>query len=112
MGKSVTPIKSIRAKCIDCSGGVFKDVRECPFDGVQDDLCPLFPLRMGKGSRATMKSIRSFCMWCCINQKEEIRLCPAVKCALWEYRFGKRPKTHQSSPEILTTAGVLEVNSL
>lgn len=26
----VTPMKAIRAKCIDCSGGEKKEVRECP----------------------------------------------------------------------------------
>ena len=39
----LTPIKSIRAKCIDCSGGSHKEVRLCP---VKD--CTLYPYRMGK----------------------------------------------------------------
>ena len=41
--KVLTPIKSIRAKCIDCSGGSLKEVRLCP---VKD--CTLYPYRMGK----------------------------------------------------------------
>jgi len=39
----MTPIKSIRAKCFDCSAGQPKEVRLCP---VTD--CALYPYRMGK----------------------------------------------------------------
>lgn len=38
-----TPVKSIRKKCIDCSGGSLKEVRDCDIDD-----CPLYPFRMGK----------------------------------------------------------------
>lgn len=38
----LTPIKAIRAKCIDCCGGSLGEVRKC----VAVD-CPLWPLRMG-----------------------------------------------------------------
>jgi hypothetical protein len=41
--KILTPIKAIRAKCIDCCGGVMYQVREC---GCSD--CSLYPYRMGK----------------------------------------------------------------
>lgn len=39
----LTPIKAIRAKCVDCSCGQLKEVRECPVTN-----CPLYPYRMGK----------------------------------------------------------------
>lgn len=39
----LTPIKSIRAFCVGCSGGNRSEVKHCP---VVD--CPLFPYRMGK----------------------------------------------------------------
>lgn len=39
----MTPLKAIRAKCLDCSGGSAKEVRECVFVD-----CPLFALRFGK----------------------------------------------------------------
>ncbi len=39
----LTPVKSIRKKCIDCSGGSLKEVRECVIPD-----CALFPFRMGK----------------------------------------------------------------
>ncbi len=47
--KGLTPIKAIRAKCIDCSGDQLKEVRLCP---VTD--CDLWPYRMGK--RPTLKT--------------------------------------------------------
>ena len=41
-----TPLKAIRAKCLDCSGGQSKEVRACqPVD------CPLYPYRFGKNPK-------------------------------------------------------------
>ena len=40
--KKLTPMKAIRAKCMDCSGGSFHEVRECPC--VE---CPLYAYRSG-----------------------------------------------------------------
>ena len=39
----LTPIKSIRAKCLDCTCYQPKEIREC---GITK--CPLWPYRMGK----------------------------------------------------------------
>ncbi len=39
----LTPIKAIRAKCIDCSCGSLREVRECHMKD-----CTLWPYRMGK----------------------------------------------------------------
>ena len=41
--KILPPLRAIRAKCIDCSAGSMKEVREC----VMLD-CPLYPYRLGK----------------------------------------------------------------
>ena len=38
----LTPVKSIRAKCLDCCGGAPSEVRLCPASN-----CPLIPYRMG-----------------------------------------------------------------
>ena len=40
--KVLTPIKAIRAKCLDCCCGQFIEVRECTIE-----TCPLHPYRMG-----------------------------------------------------------------
>ena len=42
LGHPESPIKSIRAKCLDCSGGVASEVRKCVAF-----TCPLWPFRMG-----------------------------------------------------------------
>lgn len=41
--KILTPLRAIRAKCVDCSAGSMKEVREC----VMLD-CSLYPYRLGK----------------------------------------------------------------
>jgi hypothetical protein len=38
-----SPIKAIRAKCVDCSGGSFAEVRKCVATA-----WPLWPFRMGR----------------------------------------------------------------
>ena len=46
-----------------------------------------------------LKSIRKFCLWCCCDQRAEVRKCtkaperhPKIECPFYLYRFGKRPK--------------------
>lgn len=38
-----SPLKAIRAFCIDCMGGAVRDVKNCP-----SKICPLYAFRMGK----------------------------------------------------------------
>jgi hypothetical protein len=45
----LTPVKAIRAKCLDCTGDQPKEVRECPVYA-----CPCWPYRMGR--RPTKKT--------------------------------------------------------
>ncbi|OLR55601.1 hypothetical protein BHK98_05695 [Hornefia porci] len=40
--KVLTPIKAIRAYCIECSGGMTKEIKLCTVEK-----CPLYPYRMG-----------------------------------------------------------------
>lgn len=44
----LTPIKAIRAKCLECSNYQPKEVRECIIPD-----CPLYPFRMGKNPNRT-----------------------------------------------------------
>ena len=39
----LTPLKAVRAKCIDCSGGSIHEVKLCVIPE-----CPLYPFRLGK----------------------------------------------------------------
>lgn len=48
--KQQTPMKSIRSKCLDCSGGQPKEVRSCPHED-----CSLYPYRFGKNPNRTGK---------------------------------------------------------
>lgn len=41
--KRLTPIKAIRAKCLDCSAGQPSEIRNCQISD-----CPLYPFRLGK----------------------------------------------------------------
>jgi hypothetical protein len=41
--KKVTPMKAIRAKCLDCCGGQPSEVRKCP--AIE---CPLYRYRFGR----------------------------------------------------------------
>jgi len=41
--KKLTPIKAIRAKCLDCSAGQPKEIRLCTIVN-----CPLYQYRFGK----------------------------------------------------------------
>jgi hypothetical protein len=42
LGHPESPIKAIRAKCLDCSGGAQSEARRCT--AIK---CPLWPFRMG-----------------------------------------------------------------
>lgn len=41
-----SPVKAIRAKCLDCSGGSSTEADRCP---IKD--CPLYPFRKGHNPR-------------------------------------------------------------
>lgn len=43
----MTPMKAIRAKCLDCMCGSYAEVKLCPCDN-----CPLYPYRFGKRPQA------------------------------------------------------------
>ena len=88
--RRLTPLKAVRAKCLDCCGSP-SAVRECPCPE-----CDLYPLRMGKG-RQVLKPIHRFCLWCNCGSSYEVRHCHIESCALHPYRFGKRPKTPETA---------------
>ncbi len=45
------------------------------------------------------KAIRAYCLNCCLESAEEVRLCPADECELWAFRFGKNPYTKREYTE-------------
>lgn len=38
-----------------------------------------------------LKIIRLRCLDCCCWQENEVKLCPATDCILWDFRMGKNP---------------------
>ncbi len=57
--KKLSPIKAIRAKCMDCSNNQPIEIKECP---IQD--CPLYYYRMGtdpslRGKRNTTAGVEA-----------------------------------------------------
>jgi len=55
-GKCLTPIRSIRRKCLDCSAGQAQEVRLCPVTS-----CALYPFRLGKNpNRAGLGNRQAF----------------------------------------------------
>jgi hypothetical protein len=45
-----------------------------------------------------LKAIRRYCLWCANDQAQEVNLCPAARCPLHSYRFGKTPVVPNPSP--------------
>ena len=96
----MTPMKAIRARCLDCSGGSSKEVRSCTIND-----CPLYEYRLGHRPQqkilTPMKAIRAHCVSCCNGSTREPSLCTAEKCPLQPYKLGKRPQRHNSLSELL-----------
>jgi hypothetical protein len=46
---------------------------------------------MKSSYKTPIKSIRDKCLDCTAGSRKEIRHCTVVQCALYPYRFGKRP---------------------
>lgn len=50
--KILTPLRAIRARCIDCCGGSYSEVRLCPCSD-----CPLFLYRLGKRPKSANTAV-------------------------------------------------------
>jgi hypothetical protein len=46
---------------------------------------------MAKNFKTPIKAMRAKCLDCCCGSTKEVRLCPVIECALYPYRFGRRP---------------------
>ena len=57
MAKVMTPMKAIRAKCLDCCAGSLKAIKFCTCDGIRSQACPLWPLRFGRRPYSVSKSL-------------------------------------------------------
>ena len=76
----LTPLRAIRAKCLDCMGGNAAEVRHCPSEG-----CPLYHLRMGHNPNLSRREMSD-------AERE------AVASRLAAGRIAHRSKSHFSPP--------------
>jgi hypothetical protein len=81
--KKLSRIKAIRERCIDCVGSI-RAASDCT-----RDKCILWPLRHGHEVKGSVASnlIPKYCKWCCNDQIEIVKICPAVGCTLHPYRW-------------------------
>lgn len=93
MSAPLTRRGAIRARCLDCSGGSWKEVRDCKFT-----TCDLHPFRLGDNPGSRTQAMRKHCLWCCNGSATEVRLCPAVRCAMHPFRLGSLPKNRDATP--------------
>jgi len=94
-GPRKTALESIRLFCVQCMGGSFALVAECP-----STACIFYPYRSGAiepgASRRLLKVIRSHCDICapggdvagCTAGKIYLDLSP---CPIWPFRSGRSP---------------------
>ena len=54
-----------------------------------------------------LRAIRNYCLYCVCNQNDEVKVCSAVKCPLWMFRFGKLP-----SPQNIAKNPFLDVKNI
>lgn len=83
--------KSIKEKCLNCSGWSYKEVADCEFDD-----CDLHPYRSGTGkqnAKARSKAIREYCLWCMDGQVAEVTKCTSKDCSLFSYRQTKTDRS-------------------
>ena len=56
-GRKVSPVKAIRAFCLECVGYNSEEVKECTANNQKNTRCPLFRFRFGKtGFHKTLKT--------------------------------------------------------
>lgn len=86
---SKTPLKSVRAYCVECSGGNAREVKHCPVEK-----CALHPIKSGKNGgkvKSVVGAIRKRCVDCAGGSRKAIEQCDLIECPLWPYRFGRNP---------------------
>lgn len=51
-----------------------------------------------------VKAIRAYCLNCCLESANEVKLCQAQDCALWAFRMGKNPYRAKPSEKQIEAA--------
>ncbi len=91
----LTPLKAVRAHCVECCGGSTREASLCTANG-----CPVYPIRNGINKdpatgankvKSVLKAIRKRCLDCCGFSPKQVGDCDFESCALFVYRFGSNP---------------------
>ena len=72
--RALTPIRAIRAKCIDCSGDSVAEVRACHLTW-----CPLHPYRMGRNPNRKGRELTDAERAACVERLAKTRAKAAEK---------------------------------
>ncbi len=59
-----------------------------------------------------LKAIRRKCLKCCAGSIKEVKCCHLENCPLWDYRFGKRPKSSNNGKKILSVMKAIRTRCL
>ena len=85
-----TPLETIRAYCLHCTGGNEAQIRECDADKPGWHICAFHPYRMRRG-RPSVKVFRKFCLQCMGGHVTFVKDCTTTDCPCYPYRMGKNP---------------------
>jgi len=83
--KDLNRKRACRETCLNCSGWVPSQVRDCTFND-----CPLYSYRMGRGRQDAAEraeDIRRYCIDCQGGNSRDIGSCPTTYCPLYPYRL-------------------------
>ena len=93
--------KAIKAKCLNCSGWLFTEVRGCEFKA-----CSLHSFRTGQGwqdAKVRNAAIRAYCLWCMNGQLTAVSKCESKNCSLWPYRKSQVDRGAEIKPLLKNT---------
>ena len=82
---NMTPLKAVRAYCLQCCNGQSQEVKLCPSED-----CALWAYRLGTGN-VSVKTIRARCIDCA-GSSPAVKECAYITdCPLYQYREGHNP---------------------
>jgi hypothetical protein len=108
-----TPLKALRAHCVECCNGNFAEVRACSATscplwlfrlGRRPDAAekaaiagrPIYPLEKRLAGASGLKAIRRRCLDCSGGTDAGVRSCAFSSCTLHPFRHGRNPNIVRS----------------
>lgn len=96
---TVSPIKALRLRCLECCAGQRDEVKLC-----ECTKCPSWPYRFGKKTDGMkeyrpVKACRAKCMDCSCGHEGAVRECIFTECPLYPFRMGHNPNKKRNTQE-------------